>query len=161
MAIETGSRMPDGTLTRVTDNGSEAVEAAEFFGERTVVLFAVPGAFTPTCHRSHMPGFVANAAAFRGKGVDEIAVIGVNDPHVMRAWRDASDPKGTITFLADGSARYTTALGMDIDASDFGMGVRSKRYSALIRNGEVIELNVEDSPGVVEVSSADEMLAKL
>ena len=161
MAIEVGSRVPDGTLVKVTDDGPAQVEASSFFGGRKVVLFAVPGAFTPTCHMSHMPGFVQNAEAFRAKGVDEIAVLSVNDPHVMKAWREASGADGKVTFLADGSARYTRALGMDVDASDFGMGVRSKRYAALIEDGEVKELEVEDSPGGVSVSGADDMLAKL
>ena len=161
MTMETGSRMPDGTLTVVTDDGPEQVEASKFFGGRTVVLFAVPGAFTPTCHMSHMPGFVNNADAFRAKGVDEIAVIAVNDPFVMKAWREASDAKGKVTFLADGSARYVTALGLDLDAAGFGMGTRAKRFAMLVEDGTVKEVSVEDSPGAVEVSGAEEMLAKL
>ena len=161
MTIENGSRMPDGTLTVVGDDGPQQIEASEFFGGRKVVVFAVPGAFTPTCHRSHMPGFVENADAFRAKGVDEIAVLAVNDAHVMTAWREASGAAGKVTFLADGSARYTRALGMDLDASDFGMGVRSKRYAMLVEDGTVRELAVEDSPGGVSVSGADELLAKL
>ena len=161
MTISTGSTMPAGTLTRVGDDGPERVEAAEFFGGRKVVLFGVPGAFTPTCHRSHMPGFVDNADALRAKGVDEIAVIAVNDPHVMKAWREASDARGKVTFLADGSADYARALGLDLDASGFGMGTRSRRFSMLVEDGTVKELSVEDSPGQVGVSGADEMLAKL
>ena len=161
MAIASGDRMPDGTLTKVTDDGPEQVEAADFFGGRKVVLFGVPGAFTPTCHRSHMPGFVDNAETFRAKGVDEVAVLAVNDPHVMKAWREASDAKGKVTFLADGSARYATALGLDLDAADFGMGTRAKRFSMLVEDGTVKEISVENSPGEVGVSGADEMLAKL
>ena len=161
MTISTGSTMPAGTLTRVGDDGPERVEAAEFFGGRKVVLFGVPGAFTPTCHRSHMPGFVDNADALRAKGVDEIAVIAVNDPHVMKAWREASEARGKVTFPADGSADYARALGLDLDASGFGMGTRSRRFSMLVEDGTVKELSVEDSPGQVGVSGADEMLAKL
>ena len=161
MAITTGSTMPDGTLTRVTDDGPEQVAAADFFAGRRVVLFGVPGAFTPTCHRGHMPGYVENADAFRARGVDEVAVLAVNDAHVMKAWREASDAKGKVTFLADGSARYATALGLDLDAADFGMGTRAKRFAMLVEDGTVREMGVEDSPGEVGVSSADEMLAKL
>lgn len=160
MAIEIGSRMPDGTLTVVTDDLPREVAASEFFGGRRIVLFAVPGAFTPTCHMNHMPGFVRNADAMRAKGVDEIAVIAVNDRFVMATWREMSEAKG-ITFIADGSARYVRALGMDLDASDFGMGVRAKRFAALIDDGVVRELGVEDNPGEVSASGADDLLAKL
>lgn len=160
MAITVGERVPEGTLTRVTDDGPERVEAAAFFGGRRVVLFAVPGAFTPTCHMDHMPGFVRNVDAFRDKGVDEVAVIAVNDPHVMRAWREASDARG-VTFLADGSADYVRALGLDLDAAAFGMGTRAKRFAMLVEDGTVRELGVEDSPSEVGVSGADEMLARL
>lgn len=160
MAITVGGRVPEGTLTRVTDDGPERVEATEFFGGRRVVLFAVPGAFTPTCHMDHMPGFVRNVDAFRDKGVDEVAVIAVNDPHVMRAWREASDAQG-VTFLADGSADYVRALGLDLDAAAFGMGTRAKRFAMLVEDGTVRELGVEDNPGEVGVSGADEMLARL
>ena len=161
MAIAAGDTVPEGTLTRVIDDGPEQLSTADFFGGRRVVLFGVPGAFTPTCHRSHMPGYVENADAFKEKGVDEVAVLAVNDPHVMRAWRDASGAAGKVTFLADGSARYATALGLDLDASDFGMGTRAKRFAMLVEDGTVRELSVEDSPGEVGVSGADEMLAKL
>ena len=161
MALEQGSRMPEGTLRRVTDEGPEEVRASDFFGGRTVVLFGVPGAFTPTCHNTHMPPFVAKAEEFRAKGVDEIAVIAVNDPFVLAEWRRASDAAGRVTFLSDGSADYTRALGMDIDMSARGFGTRSKRYAALIRDGEVVHLSAEDGPGVVTGSSADEMLAVL
>ena len=117
MAIEKGSSMPEGTLVKVTPDGPEQVKASEFFGGRKVVLFAVPGAFTPTCHNSHMPPFVKRADEFKAKGVDEIAVIAVNDVFVMDEWRKSSDNMGRITFLADGSAEYTKALGMELDAT--------------------------------------------
>lgn len=161
MAIEAGSRMPEGTLVRVTDDGPEEVSAAEFFGGRTVVLFGVPGAFTPTCHNSHMPPFVAKADEFRERGVDEIAVIAVNDPFVMAEWRRQSEAAGRVTFLADGSAHYVSALGTDIDLGSRGLGTRSKRFAMLVVDGEVKDMRVEDSPGQVTDSSADAMLGLL
>ena len=160
MTIEEGSRMPDGTLVRVTDDGPEEMSAAEFFSGRTVVLFGVPGAFTPTCHNSHMPPFVAKAGEFRERGVDEIAVIAVNDPFVMAEWRRQSNAMGQVTFLSDGAATYTKALGMEIDLSSRSFGVRSKRYAMLVRDGEVRHLATEDGPGI-SGSSADAMLAVL
>ena len=153
--------MPDGTLTRVTDDGAQKVTASELFDGRKVVIFAVPGAFTPTCHNSHMPPFVAKAQEFRDRGVDEVAVLSVNDPFVMQEWRKASNAIGQVEFLADGSAEYTKALGMELDASGAGLGIRSKRYAMLVDNGEVKHLAVEDSPGAVTESSADAILGRL
>ena len=161
MAIEQGSRMPEGTLTRVTDDGPEPVEASEFFGGRTVVLFGVPGAFTPTCHNTHMPPFVAKADEFRQRGVDEIAVISVNDPFVMGEWRRQSNAMGQVTFLSDGSADYVTALGTDLDMGSRGFGTRSKRFAVLVKDGEVVHMATEDNPGQVTDSSADAMLGVL
>ena len=161
MAIENGSRMPDGTLVKIEDAGPEKIEASDFFKGRKVVLFAVPGAFTPTCHNTHMPPFVAKADEFKAKGVDEIAVLSVNDPFVMGEWRKSSDAMGRVTFLADGSADYTKALGMELDASGAGLGTRSKRYAMLVDDGEVKHLTTEDNPGEVSGSGADVMLAKL
>ena len=161
MAIENGSTMPDGTLVKVTDDGPQKLSASEFFGGRKVVLFAVPGAFTPTCHNTHMPPFVEKAEEFRSKGVDEIAVLSVNDPFVMGEWRKSSDAMGRVSFLADGSADYTKALGMELDASGAGLGIRSKRYALLVDDGEVKHLTMEENPGEVSGSGADVMLAKL
>ena len=161
MAIEKGGTMPSGTLTKVTADGPDKVEADAMFKGRTVVLFGVPGAFTPTCHNSHMPPFVQRADEFRAKGVDEIAVISVNDPFVMGEWRKSSDPMGQITFLADGSADYTKKLGMELDAAGAGMGMRSKRYVALIEDGTVTWMGLEDNPGAVTESGADMVMAAL
>ena len=161
MAIEKGSKMPEGKLTKVTADGPDQIEASKMFGGRKVVLFAVPGAFTPTCHNSHMPPFVQRADEFKAKGVDEIAVIAVNDPFVMDEWRKSSDNMGRITFLADGSADYTKKLGMDLDATGHGLGIRSKRYVALIEDGTVTWMGLEDNPGEVTESGADMVLAAL
>ena len=161
MAIENGSTMPDGELTIVTDDGPKKVSTSEFFAGRKVVMFAVPGAFTPTCHNTHMPPFVARAQEFRDKGVDEIAVISVNDPFVMSEWRKSSNAMGQVTFIADGNADYTKALGMEIDASGGGLGTRSKRYAMLVDDGEVKHFTAEENPGEVSGSGADVMLAKL
>ena len=161
MAIEKGSTMPDGTLVRVTEDGPEKVSATEFFGGRKVVLFGVPGAFTPTCHNKHMPPFVAKSDELKGKGVAEIAAISVNDHFVMNEWRKSSDTMGRVTFLADGSADYTRALGMELDASGAGMGIRSKRYVLLVEDGTVTFLGMEDSPGDVTESGVDTVLAAL
>ena len=161
MAIETGSTMPSGTLTKVGPDGPDKIEADALFKGRTVVLFAVPGAFTPTCHNSHMPPFVQRADEFKAKGVDEIAVLAVNDPFVMDEWRKSSDNMGRITFLADGSADYTKKLGMELDAAGAGLGTRSKRYVALIEDGKVRWMGLEDNPGAVTESGADMVLAAL
>ena len=160
MTIETGATMPDGTLTKVGTDGPEPVATSELFDGRTVVLFGVPGAFTPTCHGNHMPGFVNNTDRLAAKGVDEIAVLAVNDPFVMAAWRDASDAAGKVTFLADGSAEYTRALGLDFDMSGFGMGVRSRRFAMVVEDGTVRYLGVEQGRDV-DASSADAVLAAL
>lgn len=161
MAIDVGSRMPDGTLIVIGDDGPRKVEASDFFGGRKIVLFGVPGAFSPTCSNTHMPGFVENADAFRAKGVDEIALIGVNDPFVMKAWREASGAGDAVTFLADGNADYSRALGMDIDASAGNMGTRCRRFAAIVEDGTVRELGLEDGPKGVTASGAEAMLGKL
>ena len=161
MAIEKGARVPDGTLVKVTGDGPDKVSAAEFFGGRTVVLFGVPGAFTPTCHNKHMPPFVAKSEELKAKGVAEIAAISVNDHFVMDEWRKSSDTMGRVTFLADGNGDYTRALGMELDATGAGLGMRSKRYVALVEDGTVTFLGMEDSPGDVTESGVDTVLAAL
>ena len=161
MAIQIGDTIPDVPLVRITDDGPDKVSAAEFFAGRKVVLFAVPGAFTPTCHNNHMPGFVENAEAIRERGVDEIAVVAVNDPFVMTAWRKASDSKGRVAFLSDGNGDFASALGMDMDMSVGGMGVRSKRYSMIVDDGKVVTINVEDGPGEATKSGAANLLTQL
>ncbi len=133
----------------------------EVFKGKKVVLFAVPGAFTPTCHKNHLPGFVQNAAAIKAKGVDSIAVTAVNDGFVMDAWKKASNAEGKIEFLADGNGEFAKAIDMTLDGSGNGLGLRSKRYSMLVEDGVVKKLNVEEAPGKAETSSADALLKQL
>lgn len=161
MTIQVGDKLPDTKFKTMTADGPAERSTADLFGGRTVVLFAVPGAFTPTCHNNHLPGFVEHADTILGKGVDEIAVVSVNDVFVMDAWAKASGAAGKVTFLADGSAEFAKAIGMELDASGFGMGVRSKRYAMIVKDGKVATLNVEDMPGKAEVSGAAAILSAL
>jgi peroxiredoxin len=131
------------------------------FKGKKVVLFAVPGAFTPTCSKNHLPGFVKNADAIKAKGVDAICVTAVNDPFVMGAWKNASDAGDAVEFLADGSADFAKALGLELDASANGLGMRSKRYSMIVEDGVVKSLNIEDAPGKADISGADNLLKML
>jgi peroxiredoxin len=159
MTISVGDRIPDTTLVKATIDGPEQVSTADFFAGRTVALFAVPGAFTPTCSNNHLPGFVARHAELIAKGVDEVACVSVNDAFVMSAWSKASDA-GAITMLADGNADFARALGLDADSSRFGMGTRSKRYAMIVDDGVVKSLDVE-APGEFKVSSADHLLSTM
>lgn len=161
MTISVGDKMPEATFNVMTAEGPGQMTSAELFDGRKVVIFAVPGAFTPTCHMKHLPGFISNADALKAKGVDTIACVSVNDVFVMNAWAEQSGAKNKITFLADGSADFTKAIGMDLDASGFGMGIRSKRYAMLVDNGVVKVINEEDAPGKAEISSAEEILKAL
>ena len=159
MTISVGDRIPSVTLTKATANGPDQVSSDEFFKGRKVALVAVPGAFTPTCSARHLPGFVDKADELKAKGVDEIAFTSVNDAFVMGAWGKASDA-GDITMLADGNAEFARAVGLSFDGSKFGMGERSQRYSMLVNDGVVEQLNVE-APGAFEVSSADHLLGNI
>jgi peroxiredoxin len=161
MTISVGDKLPEATFNIMTAEGPSQVTASELFDGRKVVLFAVPGAFTPTCHMKHLPGFVSHAAELKAKGVDTIACTAVNDVFVMNAWAEQSGAKDKITFLADGSANFAKAIGMDLDASGLGMGIRSKRYSMLVDDGVVKVINEEEAPGNAEVSSAETILAAL
>jgi peroxiredoxin len=161
MTISVGDKMPEATFNVMTAEGPGQMTTAELFDGRKVAIFAVPGAFTPTCHMKHLPGFVSNADALKAKGVDTIACVSVNDVFVMDAWAEHSGAKDKITFLADGSANFTKAIGMELDASGFGMGIRSKRYAMLVDDGVVKVINEEDAPGSAEISSAEEMLKAL
>ena len=157
MPIQVGDRLPDAHFGVVTPDGVETRSTADVFGNRTVALFAVPGAFTPTCPRNHLPGYVEPAA----RGVDAIAVTGVNDPFVMDAWARSSGAAGTIEFLADGSALFARALGLDQDLTERGMGVRSQRYAMLVTDGVVRSLAVEEGPGRADLSGAAALLKLL
>ena len=160
MAIKVGDKMPSGTLTIVTEDGPQKVSAEEFFKGKKVVLFSVPGAFTPTCDAKHLPGFVERASDIRAKGVDTIACLAVNDPFVMKAWGKSQGVDGRVTMIADGNAEYTKALGLEFDATGFGMGIRGQRFAAIIEDGVVKQLNVE-AKGEFKVSSAEYVLGQL
>ncbi|MEZ0213794.1 MAG: peroxiredoxin [Xanthobacteraceae bacterium] len=161
MTIEAGDTLPSATFRVSTADGPVAKSGDEIFKGKKVVLFAVPGAFTPTCHKNHLPGFVKNAEAIKGKGIDSIAVTSVNDPFVQDAWKKASDPDNKIDFLADGSGDFAKAVGMELDASANGLGMRSKRYCMVVEDGVVKSLNIEDAPGKVDISGADNLLKSL
>ena len=159
MAINVGDKLPDVPLTVATPDGPEQTTSTDFFGGRRVALFAVPGAYTPTCSARHLPSYVEKASELKGKGVDDIACISVNDAFVMSAW-NKSDGSSDITMLADGNGAFTDALGLSMDASKFGMGKRSQRYSMLVNDGVVEQLNVE-APGEYRASSAETLLEHL
>ena len=161
MTIKVGDSLPEATSRVMTADGPAPRSTADIFSGKKVVLFAVPGAFTPTCHRNHLPGFAAHAAEIKAKGVDEIAVVAVNDVFVMDAWAKATGAADRITFLSDGSADFAKAIGLSLDASAGGLGIRSKRYSMVVENGVVKSLAIEESPGKVEASGADALLKVL
>ncbi len=160
MPITAGQTIPEGTFTHMTPDGPRPITTRELFAGKRVVLFGVPGAFTPTCSKQHLPGYVKSADAIKAAGVDTIACLSVNDVHVMHAWAQASGAEGTITMLADGNGDYVRALGLDIDLSRFGMGTRARRFSMIVDDGTVIEVNVEAGPGV-SVSGADATMCQL
>ena len=159
MTIQVGDRLPDLSLTIATADGPKPTTSGEFFGGKRVALFAVPGAFTPTCSARHLPSYVEKAADLKGKGVDEIACISVNDPFVMAAWGER-DGSQDITMLADGNGEFAQATGLTMDGSKFGLGQRSQRYSMIVDDGVVEQLNVEQ-PGEYRASSAEHMLDQL
>ena len=160
MTIAVGDKIPSAKLKTMTAEGPKDISTEEIFGGKKVVLFAVPGAFTPTCSAKHLPGFVEKAAQIKAKGVDTVACLAVNDAFVMGAWGKAQNTDGKVLMLADGAAAFTKQLGLDLDLSAPGMGVRSKRYAMVVDNGVVKALNVE-APGAFEVSSADAILRAL
>ena len=159
MTIQVGDRLPDVPLTIASREGPQPTTSGEFFRGKRVALFAVPGAFTPTCSARHLPSYVEKASELKGKGVDEIACISVNDPFVMAAWNER-DGSEDITMLADGNGQFADAIGLTMDAAKFGMGQRSQRYSMIVKDGVVEQLNVEE-PGEYRASSAETMLDQL
>lgn len=159
MTIKTGDALPEATLIKVTESGPEAVSTSDYFKGRRVALFSVPGAFTPTCSARHLPSFIEKAGDLAAKGIDEIAATAVNDPFVMGAWAKSAGAEG-ITMLADGNAAFVTALGLEMDGRKFGMGTRGQRFSMVVNDGVVEQLNVE-APGEYSVSSAEHMLGQL
>lgn len=154
MAIKVGDKLPEATFTTMTADGPKPMTTAEVFGGKKVALFAVPGAYTPTCHKQHMPGFVERAEELKKKGFDTVACTAVNDVFVLTNWSKDSQADGKIQMLADGSADFAKKLGLEIDLTARGLGVRSKRYAMAVEDGVVKILNIEDAPPTVDKSSA-------
>ncbi len=161
MAMQVGDKVPSATLYQMTGDGPAAITTEEIFSGKKVVLFALPGAFTPTCSAQHVPGYLKNAAALRDKGVDTIACLSVNDVFVMGAWSKDQGAEGQILMLADGSADFTKAAGMELDLTARGLGVRLHRYAVVVDDGVVKALHLEENPGELGNSSAESMLAEL
>jgi glutaredoxin/glutathione-dependent peroxiredoxin len=161
MTIKVGDRLPHASFNVMTADGPKPHTTDDIFKGKKVVLFAVPGAFTPTCHKNHLPGFIKNADAIRAKGVDSIVVTAVNDVFVMDAWEKATGAEGKIEFLADGSAEFAKAIGLSDDRTARGMGIRSLRYAMLVEDGVVKVLNIEDVAGKADISGAENMLKSL
>lgn len=159
MTISVGDRLPSVTLTQVTEDGPNQVSSDEYFKGRKVALFSVPGAFTPTCSAKHLPGYLDKGEELKARGIDEIACIAVNDPFVMGAWSKSNDA-ASVTMLADGNGDFARAVGLTMDGSKYGLGTRGQRYSMIVDDGVVEQLNVE-APGEFNVSSAEYMLATL
>ncbi|MDX3908948.1 MAG: peroxiredoxin [Sphingobium sp.] len=160
MTIAKGEKLPETTFVTLTENGPEPVSSANYFAGKKVALFSVPGAFTPTCSAKHLPGFIQKAGDLKAKGIDEIACTAVNDPFVMGAWAKSAGAEQTVTMLADGNGDFVKALGLEMDGSKFGLGTRGQRFSMIVNDGVVEELNVE-APGDFKVSTAEYMLAQL
>ena len=160
MAIQVGDKVPEGALGHKTSEGISPVTTGELFGGKKVVLFSVPGAFTPTCSAKHLPGFVQQADAIKAKGVDTIACMAVNDPFVMEAWGKDQDVDDKVMMLADGSAKFTQALGLELDLNEMGLGTRSQRFAMIVDDGTVTELMI-DPAGEFGASSAESVLEKL
>jgi len=160
MTIKVGDKLPNVTITIATAEGPRPMSTDEFFKGKKVALFALPGAFTPTCSAKHLPGFKQHSQDFKAKGVDVIACLSVNDAFVMRAWGEDQAVGEDIVMIADGGADFTKAVGLDFDASKFGMGLRSQRYSMIVDDGVVKELNIE-APGEFKVSSAEYLLEQV
>ena len=160
MTIKVGDTLPQASFMRFTADGPAPLKSDDLFKGKTVALFAVPGAFTPTCSAKHLPGFKKHAAELKAKGVDTIACVSVNDVFVMKAWGKDQGIEDEVLLLADGNGDFTKAVGLTLDGTGFGMGLRSQRYSAILDNGVVTHFNLETSPGV-DVSSAETILTQL
>lgn len=159
MTIKVGDKIPSVTLNLMTEDGPGAVTTDEFFGGKKVAIFGVPGAFTPTCSAKHLPGFVANAEALKAKGIDAIACVSVNDPFVMGAWGKDQDVGDKVTMLADGSANFAKATGLELDLTDKGLGVRCQRFAMVVDDGTVKSMHIDE--GTFEKTSAETMLSEL
>lgn len=159
MAISVGDKLPEATMTQIGDSGPEQVSLGDLIKGRKVVVFAVPGAFTPTCHSAHVPSFIRTKDQFAAKGVDEIICVSVNDPFVMKAWGEATGATDAgLTMLSDAESAFTTAIGMNFDAPPAGLIARSKRYAMIVEDGVVKALNEEESPGTCEISGGEALL---
>lgn len=161
MTIQIGDTLPNATLKHVGANGLEDVNFSDYIKGKKIVLFAVPGAFTPSCTMKHLPGYVANADKIKASGVDEIICLSVNDPFVMKAFGEQANAAGKVTMMPDWKAELVGAMGLTFDAAGAGLGVRAKRFSMIVENGVVKELQVEEAPSNVELSGADACLVKL
>jgi peroxiredoxin len=161
MTITINQKIPSITLKRLGDSGMEDLNIAEYIAHKKVIIFGVPGAFTPSCDQKHLPGYIANAEGIKAKGVDEIICIAVNDPFVMKYWAETSGANGKVTLIPDGNAELTRALGLDFDGSGFGLATRCKRFSMIVENGVVISLDIEAAPSDVALSSAETCMLKL
>jgi len=161
MTIKTNDTIPSITLKRLGDSGMEDLNIADYIANKTVIIFGVPGAFTPSCDQKHLPGYIAKADILKAKGIDEIICIAVNDPFVMDHWAETSGADGKVTLIPDGNAELTKALGLEFDGSGYGLATRSKRFSMLVKNGVVKTLDIEAAPSDVELSSAESCLLKL
>ena len=161
MSIQVGENMPEGTFTIMGEEGPGPVTTDELFKNKKVVLFAVPGAFTPACSAKHLPGFIANSDAIKSKGVDSIGCLSVNDVFVMNEWGKAQGADSKVLMLADGNAEYVQKLGLDLDASGFGMGTRAQRFAIIVENGKVLKILIESVISEVKQSSAENVLENL
>lgn len=160
MSIKVGDRLPKTTFMKATAEGPQPVDSEEYFSGRRVALFSVPGAFTPTCSARHLPGFVEKADELKARGIDEIACTAVNDAFVMQAWAESAGASESVTMLSDGNGAFAEAIGLSMDGSKFGMGKRGQRFSMIVDDGAVEQLNVEE-PGAFNVSSADYLIERL
>ena len=161
MTIKPGDKLPDATLMHLTDAGPAPISTEELFGGKTVALFAVPGAFTPTCSNQHLPGFIEKSEELRAAGVDTIVCMSVNDAFVMGAWGQQQGATGKVMMVGDGNAELTQKMGLSVDSSGFGMGTRSARFSMIVRDGVLETLNIEQNPGQAVDSGAENLLSQL
>lgn len=161
MTINVGDKLPTHTLKRLGDDGLEDISTDTVFAGRKVVMFSVPGAYTPTCHNQHLPSYVEQADELRAKGIDEIVCLSVNDPFVMKAWGAELGATGKVTLLPDWDAGFTKAMGLDMDAAGAGLGVRGKRFSMVVEDGVVKSLDVEENPSKMEITDAQTCLTRL